>query len=68
MNSLFVEASAKTAVGVTEAFREVVAKILDTPELWAPVTPGHSLGGKGMPGEINLQDQTTTSYAGGCSC
>ncbi|PFH49628.1 hypothetical protein AMATHDRAFT_112731, partial [Amanita thiersii Skay4041] len=34
MGSLFVEASAKTAVGVQETFREVVEKILDTPELW----------------------------------
>ncbi|KAI9464401.1 ras-domain-containing protein, partial [Russula earlei] len=31
---LFVEASAKTAVGVTEAFSEVVARIIDTPSLW----------------------------------
>ena len=31
---LFVEASAKTAVGVTEAFNDVVARIIDTPSLW----------------------------------
>ena len=31
---LFVEASAKTAVGVTEAFNEVVTLIIDTPSLW----------------------------------
>ena len=31
---LFVEASAKTAVGVTEAFSDVVERIIDTPELW----------------------------------
>ena len=32
---LFVEASAKTAVGVTEAFSDVVERIIDTPALWA---------------------------------
>ncbi|KAI0288999.1 P-loop containing nucleoside triphosphate hydrolase protein [Russula brevipes] len=31
---LFVEASAKTAEGVTEAFGDVVARIIDTPSLW----------------------------------
>jgi Ras-related protein Rab-18 len=31
---LFVEASAKTAAGVTEAFRDVVERIIDTPALW----------------------------------
>ena len=30
----FIEASAKTAVGVTEAFNEVVTRIIDTPWLW----------------------------------
>ena len=34
---LFVEASAKTAVGVTEAFSDVVERIIDTPELWGEV-------------------------------
>ena len=32
--SLFVEASAKTAVGVTEAFNDAFARIIDTPSLW----------------------------------
>ena len=45
MNSLFVEASAKTAVGVREAFREVVEKIIDTPELWEASTSKGSRGG-----------------------
>ena len=36
MNSLFIETSAVTAIGVREAFREVVEKILDTLELWVP--------------------------------
>jgi Ras-related protein Rab-18 len=40
MNSLFVETSAKTAVGVNEAFKEVVEKIIDTPELWSQPAGG----------------------------
>jgi len=36
---LFVEASAKTAVGVTEAFSEVVERIIDTPSLWGEEKP-----------------------------
>ncbi|KAH8109063.1 ras-domain-containing protein [Phellopilus nigrolimitatus] len=75
MGSLFVEASAKTDVGVREAFTDVVTRILDTPELWAPVssvTPDRKvvLGGaqgrsrndsQSMPGEIGDE-------AGGCAC
>ena len=36
---LFVEASAKTAVGVTEAFTDVVGRIIDTPALWGEEKP-----------------------------
>ncbi|KAG5219476.1 Tlg2-vesicle protein [Salix suchowensis] len=52
MNSLFIEASAKTAVGVKETFTEVVEKILDTPELWSPETnkPSREANGNSMPG------------------
>ncbi|KAI0248551.1 putative ras-related protein rab-18 [Lactifluus subvellereus] len=39
MGCLFVEASAKTAVGVTEAFSEVVERIIDTPSLWVEEKP-----------------------------
>jgi Ras-related protein Rab-18 len=39
---LFVEASAKTAEGVTEAFNEVVARIIDTPSLWNEDKPKSS--------------------------
>ena len=39
---LFVEASAKTAEGVTEAFNEVVARIIDTPSLWNENKPKSS--------------------------
>jgi Ras-related protein Rab-18 len=74
MSSLFIEASAKTSVGVREAFQEVVEQILDTPELWAPVTPdlkGASASASGkkadgeVPGTINLEKAEEYS---GCSC
>jgi len=70
MNSLFIEASAKTAVGVREAFDEVVGKILDSPELWAPVTPArkNSTGGKAMPGSVNLAEDKDSEDGGPCSC
>jgi len=77
MNSLFIETSAKTAVGVSEAFKEVAEKIIDTPELWAPVTgqpTGGSAGGNRtranedfMPGNINLNSNEPQSQEG-CSC
>ena len=84
MNSLFIEASAKTAVGVRETFQEVVQKILDTPELWASSTTTHAKSsaagrkpgaaestGPEMPGYINLRDDnngSSASESGGCSC
>jgi len=77
MNSLFIETSAKTAVGVSEAFKEVAEKIIDTPELWAPPTSqpaGGSAGGnrtrvneESMPGSINLSSNEPQSQDG-CSC
>lgn len=75
MSSLFIEASAKTSVGVREAFQEVVEQILDTPELWAPVTPdpnGASASASGkkadgeVPGTVNL-GKAEEEYSG-CSC
>lgn len=72
MSSLFIEASAKTSVGVKEAFQEVVERILDTPELWAPVTPdqpGKKSSGSGgsMPGTIQLGRAAEEEYSG-CAC
>lgn len=82
--ALFLEASAKTAVGVCEVFEDLVKRILDTPELWAPVTPesvGTSSGrgsgstgggGDGMPGTIDLGAAAGTGTGeeeyGGCGC
>jgi len=80
---LFVEASAKTAVGVTEAFNDVVARIIDTPSLWREDKPKSSGGGAGagavvsraaaanvsMPGNIDLsQTQDDEDASGICSC
>ena len=77
MNSLFIETSAKTAVGVSEAFKEVAEKILETPELWAPPSAqptGGSAGGNRtranedfMPGNINLNANEDQSQDG-CAC
>ena len=39
MGCLFVETSAKTAIGVCAAFCDVVERIVDTPELWVMQEP-----------------------------
>lgn len=76
MNSLFMEASAKTAIGVDETFREVVVNIINSPDLWA--TPADKAKGRPgvptnatMPGTINIDDAPSDSNgadAGGCGC
>lgn len=74
MGSLFIEASAKTAVGVKEVFTEVVEKILDTPELWGSTTKGHSTsnGNGGMPGGVQVLDlrgdNSSSQDASSCAC
>ncbi|KIJ67170.1 hypothetical protein HYDPIDRAFT_126984 [Hydnomerulius pinastri MD-312] len=81
-SALFLEASAKTSVGVREVFEDLVKRILESPELWAPVTPesggggtgrtGGSGGGEGgMPGTIDLGGAGGEGGAevdGGCGC
>ncbi|KAK7028317.1 ras family-domain-containing protein [Favolaschia claudopus] len=72
MNSLFVETSAKTSVGVKEAFTEVVERIMDIPELW-DATPGVGAGAKSsagqMPGGGNVTlGEASEEGGGGCSC
>jgi Ras-related protein Rab-18 len=39
-STLFVESSAKTALGVTACFEELVRKVLQTPELCSPAGSG----------------------------
>jgi len=80
MGTLFVECSAKTKVGVQDTFRELVEKIVDTPELWAPVQPkvglsvasGNNMrpgGGRTIPGSVNLVDDANAAHeGGGCAC
>jgi len=74
MNSLFIEASAKTAVGVKEVFTEVVEQILDTPELWDNTAKGQSTSGGngGMPGGVQVvglrADNAQPQDTSGCAC
>jgi len=56
-NMLFIETSAKTRVGITQAFEELVLKILDTPPLLVNTRP---LGQR-----IDGQNQQS---ADGCGC
>jgi len=73
--SLFIEASAKTAVNVREAFIELVEKILDNPSLYAPigsqtrtVTTANNRTNRTMPGAINLSASDDDHQSSGCSC
>lgn len=69
-DALFLEASAKTSVGVREIFEDLVRRILDTPELWAPVTPDTGKRGHedGMPGTIDVGEKSQDGDWGGCGC
>jgi len=78
MGCLFVEASAKTAVGVTETFSEVVERIIDTPSLWGEEKPKASSSKAkatsrpqifdSMPGNIDLGQVQDEDESGGCAC
>lgn len=70
MDSLFVEASAKTAVGVTETFREVVEKIMDTAEVCEGARVQRTDGGRGgMPGGVQVVGQQQDAQGDqGCAC
>ncbi|GJE93511.1 ras-domain-containing protein [Phanerochaete sordida] len=84
MGSLFFEASAKTAVGVADAFKEVVRRIVAEPELVGgekpktgrPAPAAKATGGAAaknqtrtdMPGTINLDDGEENVEGGGCAC
>ncbi|KAF8753014.1 Rab subfamily of small GTPases [Rhizoctonia solani] len=64
MGTLFVECSAKTKVGVRDTFRELVEKIVDTPELWAPAQPKVGVAAAGnstrVGGDELFLDQSTS--------
>jgi Ras-related protein Rab-18 len=75
MSSLFLETSAKTALGVEEVFKDVVEKIIDTPELWESSSKTGSGSSKGttmsnstMPGGGVDLTEGSDSAAGGCAC
>lgn len=82
MGSLFFEASAKTAVGVTDAFKEVVRRVVAEPELVggarprtgkpAPARSGAAKtqprSSTDMPGTITLDDAEEDVGGGGCAC
>ena len=70
MDSLFIETSAMTAVGVRETFEELVEKMLDTPELWVrDSTGGNGTGGNddSVPGNVNI-DSDGPQPRRGCAC
>jgi len=63
VDSLFIETSAMTAVGVRKAFKKLAAKILDTPELW------ESTGQSNSSSSANVRlDATPTAATWHCWC
>eukprot|EP01117_Protostelium_nocturnum_P000607 TRINITY_DN106_c0_g1_i1.p1 TRINITY_DN106_c0_g1~~TRINITY_DN106_c0_g1_i1.p1 ORF type:complete len:207 (+),score=72.38 TRINITY_DN106_c0_g1_i1:94-714(+) len=54
---LFIESSAKTKLGIQQAFEELVQKILDTPALWDTQKE-----------ETKKLDQSPEDNQGGCGC
>lgn len=58
LQTLFVECSAKTKLGVQQAFDELVQQIIDTPSLWQ----------KQAPTNVRLQPNAETQEYSGCAC
>ncbi|KAJ8653924.1 hypothetical protein O0I10_010372 [Lichtheimia ornata] len=64
LQTLFVECSAKTNVGVKEAFEELVTKVIETPSLWQKkMSPSSTV--RVTPTQ---QQQNGGSYYESCSC
>lgn len=59
---LFLESSAKSNIGVSQAFEEVVEKILDNPVLLVNTAPGKPAVGVGL----NPSGQPDACSGGGC--
>ncbi|KAI8047454.1 P-loop containing nucleoside triphosphate hydrolase protein [Thamnidium elegans] len=60
LSTLFVECSAKTKVGVKQAFEELVEKIIETPSLWQKdATPNST---------VRMTDDNTKQNSDSCAC
>ncbi|WWC86413.1 uncharacterized protein L201_001290 [Kwoniella dendrophila CBS 6074] len=62
MGALFIECSAKTKLGVPEAFEDLVRRILATPSLWSKSPSTHVR----LTEPVQLEEESWTSS--GCSC
>ncbi|KAJ2857126.1 Ras- protein Rab-18 [Coemansia erecta] len=58
--TLFLECSAKTKIGVQQAMEELVTKIVETPALWRKSSPSK--------GTVHVNDSVPSGLAGGCAC
>ncbi|KAJ2682094.1 hypothetical protein H4R19_007200, partial [Coemansia spiralis] len=60
LQALFLECSAKTKTGVRQAIEELVAKIIDTPELWRRGSPSKAT--------VSVDESVTAGLGSGCAC
>ncbi|KAG5457947.1 MAG: ras-related protein rab-18-like protein, partial [Olpidium bornovanus] len=62
LQTLFIESSAKTRVGVKQTFEELVQKIADTPSIWKrqPVPSGAR--------SVNFATEAAPATGGACAC
>ncbi|KAJ2155425.1 Ras- protein Rab-18 [Coemansia sp. RSA 1935] len=58
--TLFLECSAKTKIGVQQAVEELVSKISDTATLWRKPTSGG--------GMVTVNESVTSGFSNGCAC
>ncbi|KAJ2240941.1 hypothetical protein GGH98_005789 [Coemansia sp. RSA 454] len=58
--TLFLECSAKTKIGVQQAVEELVSKISDTATLWRKPTSGG--------GMVTVNESVTSGFSSGCAC
>ncbi|KAJ1721484.1 Ras- protein Rab-18 [Coemansia erecta] len=58
--TLFLECSAKTKIGVQQAMGELVGKVIETPSLWRKSSPGK--------GTVYVNDSVPSGLAAGCAC
>ncbi|KAJ2802728.1 hypothetical protein H4R21_002308 [Coemansia helicoidea] len=60
LQALFLECSAKTRTGVRQAIEELVAKIIDTPELWRRGSPPKAT--------VSIDESVAAGLGSGCAC